>query len=208
MIGHGSRVIIVATFLVAGCPADNTMKPDLTAGVEAGVEVDTGLLEDTGLRVDVAAWPDAATSPDTGQDSSPPADLAKDTVSPFDLSCTSLEVEAEDKTKVQQQGWSVTSGKVQHGGSGLETATVGAKIELDFKGTDLVVFYGTGPNRGEFSVIVDKGTPVKVNSKTATFTFQNPAVVAKGLADTNHKAVLVCLAKYCAVDYFRIHTCK
>ena len=205
---HGSRVVVALTVLAAGCPADRTLKQDLTAGVEASVEIDTGPSEDTSLRVDIIAWSDTAASPDAGKDSGVPPDLAKDTVSPFDLSCTSLEVEVEDSTKVKQQGWIVTSGKVLHGGSGLETATVGAKIELDFKGTDLVLFYEKGPNRGDFTVTVDKGTPQKVNSTDSTFTFQNPVVVAKGLVDSNHKAVLECLVKYCSVDYFRIHTCK
>ena len=202
---HGFWAII-ALALLAGCPTDNTLKPDSRAGAEAGV--DTGISTDTGPRVDVAAWPDSAAGPDMGEDAGAPQDLAKDTVSPYDLSCTSMEVEAEDKTKVLQQGWGVVSGKILHGGSGLETATAGAKLELAFKGTDLVVFYEKGPNRGEFSVTVDKGTPVKVNTKDTTFTFQNPVVVAKGLADANHKAVLECLVKYCSVDYFRIHTCK
>ncbi len=203
--------VVVAALLLAGCPANNARKQDGGSPGELGVAVDNGAPGDSSLRVDVTSWPDTTAWPDSAvdPDSGAPADLtSKDTASPFDLSCISILVEAEDSKSVKQQGWSTVSGKVLHGGLGLETATVGATLQLDFKGTDLVVYYENGPNRGEFSVTVDKGTPVKVSCKNSAFTFQNPAVVAKGLANTNHSAVLTCLAKYCSVDYFRIHTCK
>jgi hypothetical protein len=121
--------------------------------------------------------------------------------------CTASQIEAETLTA---PGWAIATGSVLHGsamGDQLANAA-GSAFTFNFTGKGLIVYFEKGPNFNVFSVKVDAGNALQINANQAnTFTFQNPTIVAAGLPNAVHTAVVTCLSTNCAIDYFDV-TCN
>jgi hypothetical protein len=122
-------------------------------------------------------------------------DVGTDTCS-FDTtacaSCVPYRLEAEEQAMVFRQGaWSVPGGSVLSGGQAVESSTTGDSLRTWVLGTDIVVGYEAGPNRGVFTAAVDGMVTAVVDAYQAgSFSFQVPATVANGLPFGLHEVVI------------------
>ena len=114
-------------------------------------------------------------------------------------------IEAEDALRVTRSvGWLVAGGNVLHNSLALESIAAGATLTVNFTGTSFSVFRAIGPNVGSFTVSVDGGTPVLVDSLSSTFQYQREAVIATGLPPGSHTAVLTVVSLRQQIDFFKV----